>query len=155
MAFVGRRWRLPGELDKDHTLILESLAGPACHGQRFPEGHRKSEVTLLKDEVTTETPLTSGSTQLLCPVLVSMLTGFKDTWPCPPPDTGPATGRLHPTYEQVHAQLRHDYHHLVQLREQGENSFSRVCVSPAVFFAISRREFPRRFMGPSAIYPHT
>lgn len=119
MTFVGRRWRLPGGLDNP-TLILESLAGPACHGQRFPEGHRKSEVTLLKDEVTTETPLTSGrahSPPRPCPVLVSTFSGFKDTWPCPPPDTGPATGTLHPTNEQVHVQLRRDYHHLVQLRK--------------------------------------
>lgn len=130
MAFVGRQRWLPGGLDKDPTLILESLAGPTCHGQRLPEGHRKSEVTLLK-ELTTETPLTSGSAQpppRLCPCLVPMLAGFKDTWPCPPPDTGSATGTLHPTNEQVHVQLRQDYHHLVQLRKI--KSPLAVCVFP-------------------------
>lgn len=138
MAFVGRQWWLPGGMDKDPTLILESLAGPTCHGQRFPEGHRKSKVTLRK-EMTTETPLTSGSAQLLprlSPCLVPMLADFKDTRSCPPPDTGPATGTLHPTNEQVHVQLRHDYHHLVQLRKV--KTPLTMCVSPAVFFAISR-----------------
>lgn len=43
----------------------------------------------------------------------------RDTWPHLPLDAGLATGLLHLANEQVHGQLRLDYSHMIQLREEG------------------------------------